>query len=171
MPTRFVPLLALILAASLFGAAAASCQESSEESGRRAASQLNLPPPVGVKVVTLPAMSSHWVFIQDPISNVTINSISLIDGDSLRTLGMLSGGLESGFAISPDHQHLYMADTYWSRGTRGTRTDVVTIYDAKTLNTTGEVIIPARQLSIPDHTQQGVARCSIASPTTFTSSR
>jgi hypothetical protein len=61
-------------------------------------------------VVTLPAMSSHLVFIQDPISNVTINSISLIDGDSLRTLGMLSGALESGFAISPDHQHLYMAD-------------------------------------------------------------
>ncbi len=125
MTTRFVPLLTVILAASLFGAAAASGQESSEESGRRAASQLNLPPPVGVKVVTLPAMSSHWVFIQDPISNVTINSISLIDGDSLRTLGMLSGGLESGFAISPDHQHLYMPDTYWSRGTRGTRIDVV----------------------------------------------
>jgi methylamine dehydrogenase heavy chain len=71
-------------------------------------------------VVTLPAMSSHLVFIQDPISNVTINSISLIDGDSLRTLGMLSGALESGFAISPDHQHLYMADTYWSRA-RGAR--------------------------------------------------
>src|SRR6266849_4214001 len=61
------------------------------------------------------------------------DSISLIDGDSLRTLGMLSGGLESGFAISPDHQHLYMPDTYWSRGTRGTRIGVVTIYDAKTL--------------------------------------
>ena len=156
MTTRFAPLLTVILAATLFGAAAASGQEDGQQSGKEAAAQLNLPPPVGVKVATLPAMGPHWVFVQDPVSNVTINSISLIDGDSLRTLGMLSGGMESDFALSPDHQHLYMADTYWSRGTRGTRIDVVTIYDAKTLNPTGEVIIPPRQLSIPDHTQLGV---------------
>jgi methylamine dehydrogenase heavy chain len=155
MTTRFASFLAVILAACVFGAAAVSGQQSGQMSGNEV-SQLNLPPPAGVKVATLPAMGPHWVFIQDPISNVTINSFSLIDGDSLRTLGMLSGGLESGFAISPDHQHLYMSDTYWSRGTRGTRIDVVTIYDAKTLNTTAEVIIPPRQLSIPDHTQEGV---------------
>jgi methylamine dehydrogenase heavy chain len=156
MTTRFVQLLTVILAASLFGTAFVSGQENGQQSGKEAAAQLNLPPPVGVKVATLPTMGPHWVFIQDPISNITINSISLIDGDSLRTLGMLSGGMESDFGLSPDHRHLYLADTYWSRGTRGARTDVVTIYDAKTLNPTGEVIIPPRQLSIPDHTQLGV---------------
>jgi hypothetical protein len=64
-------------------------------------------------------------------------------GERLRDLSRPSASLHGG--------HLLVART------RGTRTDVVTIYDAKTLNTTGEVIIPARQLSIPDHTQQGVA--------------
>lgn len=145
------PLAAAIAVCLSFGGAARA-----QTSGKEAASQLNLPPPTGVKVATLPAMSPHWVFVEDPISNVTINSVSLIDGDSLKTLGMISGGLESDFALAPDHKRLFMADTYWSRGTRGARTDVVTIYDARTLNVTGEVAIPPRQLSIPDHTQADV---------------
>jgi amicyanin-dependent methylamine dehydrogenase large subunit len=152
MSGKLIRLFAAMMAVALGVGGVARAQVS----GKDAASQLNLPPPTGVKVATLPAMSPHWVFVEDPISNVTINSISLVDGDSLKTLGMLSGGLESDFAIAPDHKRIYMADTYWSRGTRGTRTDVVTIYDARTLNVTGEVIIPPRQLSIPDHTQADV---------------
>ena len=50
-----------------------------------------------------------------------------------------------------------MADTYYSRGARGDRTDVLTIYDARHLAPVGEVILPTkRQLSIPDSAEMSV---------------
>jgi methylamine dehydrogenase heavy chain len=50
-----------------------------------------------------------------------------------------------------------MADTYYSRGARGDRTDVLTIYDARHLAPVGEVILPTkRQLSIPDSSEMSV---------------
>ena len=54
------------------------------------------------------------------------------------------------WCCSQDKSELYVAETFWSRGSRGDRTDVVTIYDAKTLEPTGEVMLPAgRFLVVP----------------------
>jgi len=72
----------------------------------------------------------------------------LVDGDSGRFLGMLSTGF--GFArlvISKDGETIFSPETYFSRGTRGTRTDVVTMYDPAHLAPVGEIIIPPKRSS------------------------
>jgi methylamine dehydrogenase heavy chain len=72
----------------------------------------------------------------------------LIDGDSGRYLGTLSTGY--GFArvvLSGDGKLIYSPETYFARGTRGKRTDVVTLYDAGTLLATGEIVIPPKRAS------------------------
>jgi len=120
--------------------------------------QAQAPPEEGVEVRELPAPRPHWVFVMSPFSaTLEVTSVVLIDGDSLKVLGQLTGGLASTFAVAPDHKLFYMADTYYSRGARGDRTDVLTYYDARKLAPAGEVPIPAkRQLSIPDSSSMGV---------------
>jgi methylamine dehydrogenase heavy chain len=114
-----------------------------------------MPPEEGVKVRELPLGGPHWVFVMNPFSGtLEVTSVFAIDGDSLQVLGQMTGGVVSAFAIAPDHKQFYMADTYYSRGARGDRTDVLTIYDARHLAPVGEVILPTkRQLSIPDSSQ------------------
>jgi methylamine dehydrogenase heavy chain len=117
-----------------------------------------MPPEEGVKVRQLPQPGPHWVFVMNPISggSLEVTSVFAIDGDSLKVLGEMTGGVVSAFAVAPDHKQFYMADTYYSRGARGERTDVLTIYDGQ-LAPVGEVILPTkRQLSLPDSSQMAV---------------
>jgi methylamine dehydrogenase heavy chain len=113
------------------------------------------PPTEGVSVLKMPAPGRHWAFIMAPLyGNFLVSQIYVIDGDSAKILGMMTGGLLSTAAVSPDRSRIYVADTFFSRGTRGARTDVVTIYDTKTLAPTGEVVIPPRRLlAAPDNLQ------------------
>ena len=99
--------------------------------------------------LTLPAPKPNWVFIMDlqfPVN--LLQKIWIIDGDARKLLGTVYGGYEGNFEISPDHREMYMIDTYYSRGWRGDRTDVVSIFDAKTTNLIAEVKIPPKRLLI-----------------------
>ena len=117
------------------------------------------PPAEGTSVRQLPGPSPHWGFFYSlaTLGSFSPSNVTIIDGDTRTVLGTLDGGLASGFAAAPDHHEYYMADTFYSRGSRGDRTDVVTIYDGKTLNPTGEVIVPAkRQLTAQDNVTTSV---------------
>ncbi len=98
--------------------------------------------------LTVPA-SKHWVWINDFVFPHMADGMAyLIDGDSGRYLGTLSTGY--GFArinLSRDGKVIYSPETYFSRGTRGTRTDVVTVYDARTLKAIREIAVPAKRSS------------------------
>jgi methylamine dehydrogenase heavy chain len=98
---------------------------------------------------TLPAASPHWMWVNDIVfPHMTDGQARLIDGDSGAFLGMLSTGF--GFqrlVIPKDRKFIYSPETYFSRGTRGTRTDIVTIYDPKTLSVVGEIPVPAKRSS------------------------
>src|SRR5438132_1385268 len=100
------------------------------------------------RVVTLPSQPGpHWFWLSD----VVLHRTALFDADSASLLGTISSGTGGvGFVISPlfsaDHREIYLAETYYARGVRGTRTDVVTIYDAATLRPLGdEIQIPAER--------------------------
>ncbi len=98
---------------------------------------------------TIPLASPDWVFTMDPQWPVgLIAKVWIIDGRTRKLLGQLSGGYMSNFEISPDRRELYMIDTYYSRGWRGTRTDVVSIFDAHTLDYRGEVVIPPKRIVV-----------------------
>ena len=88
----------------------------------------------------------HWFWVSD----ILLHRTSLFDAESGRGLGSISSGSAgSGFVVyplfSPDHREIYIAETYWSRGIRGERTDVVTVYDARTFAALAEIPIPAKR--------------------------
>jgi methylamine dehydrogenase heavy chain len=112
----------------------------------RARAQL---PPDEMITKTIPEPAPNWVFVLDAeFPNTTIARLDIIDGDARKMIGQLSGGYLANFEISPDHREMYMIDTYYSRGWRGTRTDVVSIFDARSLNFEAEVEIPPKRIMI-----------------------
>jgi methylamine dehydrogenase heavy chain len=104
--------------------------------------------PLGV-VATLPTPSPHWVWVNDFVfPHLTDGQALLVDGDSGRFLGMLSTGFGfSRVVLAKDGKLVFAPETYFSRGTRGTRTDVVTMYDPARLAPLGEIIIPPKRSS------------------------
>jgi methylamine dehydrogenase heavy chain len=56
--------------------------------------------------------------------------------------GALDASQFSSFTESGNRDELYVAETFYSRGTRGERTDVLSIYDKKTLGQIGEIVLP-----------------------------
>jgi methylamine dehydrogenase heavy chain len=104
-------------------------------------------PEVTGKVLTLPERPGrHWFWLSD----ILLHRTALFDGDTGELLGTITSGAPGvGFVIaplfSPDHREIYLAETYYSRGVRGVRTDLVTVYDARTLEPLAEIGIPAKR--------------------------
>ncbi len=98
-------------------------------------------------VVTLPALPGpHWFWLSD----ILLHRTALFDADTGGLLGTITSGSGGvGFVIAPlfapDHREVYLAETYYARGVRGERTDVVTVYDATTLRPLAEIGIPAKR--------------------------
>ncbi len=109
-----------------------------------------LPPDPMSSVMSLPAAASpHWVWVNDfAFSHMTNGKAMLVDGDNGRFLGELDTGFGSiRVVMSLDDKVIYSPETYFSRGTRGTRTDVVTLYDPAHLAPIGEIVIPPKRSS------------------------
>lgn len=101
-------------------------------------------------VQSLPATASaHWVWVNDFVfPHMTNGKAMLVDGDSGRFLGELDTGFGSmRVVLSPDGKTILSPETYFSRGTRGERTDVVTLYDPAHLSVIGEIVIPPKRSS------------------------
>jgi methylamine dehydrogenase heavy chain len=103
-------------------------------------------PPAATLTVPAP---KHWVWVNDFVfSHMADGMAYLVDGDTGRYLGTLSTGYSfSHLLLSRDGKIIYSPETYFSRGTRGKRTDVVTLYDAGTLSPVGEIAIPPKRSS------------------------
>ncbi len=143
---RLAPIVKILLAI-LLGVAA--CEATS--------ALAQMPPQEQVTILELPPVSPHWIAATSFGGSIMVTPITLIDGDSLQVLGMITGGLTAMFAASPDHKQFYTADTFYSRAIRGDRTDTVTIYDARKLAPASEIVIPnRRQLAVQDATAMNV---------------
>ncbi len=120
-----------------------------------ASAAIAAPPPLdsdlarGNPVETLPAPTPHWLWVNDIVfGHMPDGKAHLVDGDSGKYLGQLNTGFGFGrMVVSPDGKTIYAPETYFARGTRGERTDIVTYYDAKTLEPTGETPIPPKRAS------------------------
>ena len=76
----------------------------------------------------------------------------LFDGDSYRRLGQIDAGFTPGFNLSPDGTTSVIATTYFARGSRGARTDVVEFTDNTTLAPAGEIVLPPkRAMTLPNY--------------------
>ena len=101
--------------------------------------------PVG-SVLSLPdTPGDHAVWLADFL----FRRAALFDADRGDFLGMLSAGVGGIHPLfSPDRSEIYLPETYYSRGTRGERTDVVTVYDARRLAPVAEIAIPPKRADV-----------------------
>jgi methylamine dehydrogenase heavy chain len=108
-----------------------------------------VPPPLApehLSVQQLPPRNPHWVWVFDEaFANEIDMRVHLYDGDSFRRLGQIDAGYYSSFNLSPDAATTVVATTYFARGSRGARTDVVEFTDNRTLEVTGEVVLPPKR--------------------------
>ena len=118
-----------------------------------AAHALAAPAPLPAEHLTverLPPRSPHWVYLYDYAFDNEIDArVYLFDGDSYRRLGQIGAGFYASLNLSPDGGTTAVASTYFARGSRGARTDVVEFTDNTTLAVTHEILLPStRALSV-----------------------
>ncbi len=110
------------------------------------------PEPTGV-IQTLPeTYPEHWIIAQDgAFFHMSNGKMIVLDADSddpaSRVKGMFNASFIAQFYQAKTRPEMYVAETFHSRGTRGERTDVLTIYDKRTLAPIGEVVIPPKRIS------------------------
>jgi len=121
---------------------------------------LAVPPPLSAEhltVTTLPANSPHRVYVLDEAFNNEIDArVNVFDGDTYERLGQIDAGFTPGFNLSPDGKTTVVGTTYFSRGSRGTRTDVVEFTDNATLGVAHEIVLPTkRAMTLPSYFNLG----------------
>jgi len=100
---------------------------------------------IGQTTLAFPA-EAHRAFVVDvEFESFVAGRITVVDPDQKRVLGMVPTGFAAPSALSHDGKLIYSADIWYSRGTRGTRTDVLTAWDSSTLSPAWEVLIPNKR--------------------------
>ncbi len=130
--------MCMVCAASALGLAAAA----------RAAAEFPNPLPAETipKVETLPAKyPTAWSFLNYSGDRIELRNVG---GDSREVKGQLQARDSATLLVPDKRPELYVADTVWSRGSRGARTDFITIYDTHTLNAIGEIVLPGAKRAL-----------------------
>jgi methylamine dehydrogenase heavy chain len=99
-----------------------------------------LPSEIIPRVETLPQKyPSGWAFLNYAGDRIELRNVG---ADSREVKGQLQAHDSATILIPDQRGELYVADTVWSRGTRGVRTDFITVYDKQTFNPIGEIVLP-----------------------------
>jgi methylamine dehydrogenase heavy chain len=99
-----------------------------------------LPTDTQLKVQTLPAKyPTSWAFLNYAGDRIELRNVG---SDTREVKAQLQAHDSATLLVADKRPEIYVADTVWSRGSRGTRTDFITIYDAQTLNVAGEIVLP-----------------------------
>ena len=108
-------------------------------------------------VTTLPPNTPHRVYVLDEAFNNEIDArVHVFDGDTYKRLGQIDAGFTPGFNLSHDGKTTVVGTTYFARGSRGARTDVVEFTDNATLGVTHEIVLPAkRAMTLPSYFNLG----------------
>jgi methylamine dehydrogenase heavy chain len=105
-----------------------------------------LPPDPALKVEKLPAKyPTGWAFLNYAGDRIELRDVG---DDSRAVKALLQARDSSTLLVSDKRPEIYVADTVWSRGVRGTRTDFITIYDSQTLNVAGEIVLPGAKRAL-----------------------
>jgi methylamine dehydrogenase heavy chain len=92
------------------------------------------------KIETLPAKyPATWAWLNYASDRIELRNV----GSDTREVKAQLQAHDSATLLVPDKRpEIYVADTVWSRGSRGVRTDFITVYDSHTLNPIGEIVLP-----------------------------
>jgi methylamine dehydrogenase heavy chain len=102
-------------------------------------------PPEQTSVVSLPPANAYRIYLSDvAISHIVDGRLHIVDGQTLKYLGMIGTGFTGLATLSPDRSEIYVATTYLAKLNRGTRTDQIDVYDSQKLTLKAEIIIPPK---------------------------
>ena len=107
----------------------------------------DLPNDTAGKVETLPVpYPDDWVIVHDiAFDHMSIGRFLVMDinGGDIKNYfkGSFNGGFIAAFTQALKKPEMYVLEHYYDRGTRGNRTDVLTIYDKATLEPVDEIIL------------------------------
>jgi methylamine dehydrogenase heavy chain len=91
-------------------------------------------------VATLPPAGPHRFWLVDAFEGAA----QVIDGDTGALKATIPGASLSSYAAGPDQRTVYVAESIWTRGNRGERQDMVSVYDGLTLKLQAEIPLPSR---------------------------
>lgn len=121
--------LSLVVASSLI-AASASAQLPNETVGS----------------TTLPLPDDHRSYMVDfEFNNMVSTRVVVLDPDNRKYLGMIPTGHAAPAALSRDRKTIFTADFFYTRYTRGERTDVLTAWDSQTLAPKWELEVSSKR--------------------------
>ena len=96
-------------------------------------------------VAKLPAVwPQSWVTVHDFHFNAIVDGrLAVVDtADQVQPLkGLVRAAQFANALIAKDRGELYTAETFYTRLTRGERTDVITVWDMATLQPKGEIVL------------------------------
>jgi methylamine dehydrogenase heavy chain len=89
----------------------------------------------------LPPLSPHWAFVRGGFES---GATRIFNGDTGKMVGMISTSRWADLGLDPSNRFYYVAETIWSKINRGTRQDMISIYDPTTLALVNETPIAGR---------------------------
>lgn len=92
-------------------------------------------------VMTLEPPKASWFYVRGGWGSA---GSSIFDAGTGKMVGMINTSRDSDMAIDPAGKFYYVAETIWSKVNRGTRQDLVSVYDSKTLKLISEIPTPGR---------------------------
>ena len=109
--------------------------------GAALAAAPNLTEPEEETVNSLPAPSTEWVFVRASFNQ---DGTHIFDASTGKMVGLVDTSRWADMAIDPADKAYYVSETIWSKGNRGTRQDMLSIYDSKDLKLQTEIPLPGR---------------------------
>jgi methylamine dehydrogenase heavy chain len=96
-------------------------------------------------VARLAPMGPHRVLIGGGLRGA---GVQVINGDTAKLEGQIHAAPASNFVIDPNNRFFSVAETMWTRLNRGTRQDLLSVYDDQ-LKLVSEITLPGRLISVP----------------------
>jgi methylamine dehydrogenase heavy chain len=97
-------------------------------------------------IQTMASPQPHWAYVRGDWDR---GGLRIYDGSSAKMIGTIETAAFADVRIDPVGKYYYVAETMWAKGNRGTREDLVTIYDTKENKLQTEIAIPGRLVIDP----------------------
>jgi methylamine dehydrogenase heavy chain len=94
-------------------------------------------------VMTIDSPKPGWFYVDGGWDQ---GGTSIFDAESGKMKGMVETRRLADFALDPAGKYYYVAETIWSKIDRGTRQDMVSVYDTREMKLVAEIPIPGRIL-------------------------
>lgn len=92
-------------------------------------------------VLKIETPKPNWFYVN---GGWYVNGTTIFDAKTGKMKGMVSTSHSADLAFDPLGKYYYVSETMWSKGNRGTRQDMVSVYDTTEMKLLTEITIPDR---------------------------